>query len=437
MRAGLCLLLTLCFISNAHAQVGEALTPGQEKMQSLAALIGTWQGTNDKGETVAPASYEWINNRSYIQMVIGDVRHIIGWDLTDEQFVGWGFGSHGGQGRVIWTPAGKNSWTQHSEWLDRSGKPAIITSKIVVSGDKLRVESKYGDNPLRVINATRLGANEINQQNTQRWVERFNKHSAAELAQEYAEKCDVVNTGTFIEKLGSRTEMEESFAAFFSENPAAKTSIADVSYERLSDTLVVESGVFNMTDLAQGEPNLRGMYSTIYAYADGRWQIVHERTWLPPGTELNEATKTALHSSKLGSYLVGNWKASGTIEGAPTTGNMTVKPVAGGGAIFFEWTTRTGDQISRGSAISGVDSATGGVLEVAFGDGGKSSHWTNHYDKPLGDALGKTTGKRTSMLDSKEVNETININRTSQDRFEYQISRQGEPRLEWVFERQK
>ena len=147
------LLLITCLVSLANAQDKE-IPPGQQKMEALSGLVGTWRGTSNKGKE-SVATYKWINNKSYIEMIVGDYREIVGWDLTDEKIVSWGFGTHGGQGKVVWEREDENTWSRTTNWLDRWGKEAMVTSKVVLRGDEMGWSIRYGENDLTTIKSKR------------------------------------------------------------------------------------------------------------------------------------------------------------------------------------------------------------------------------------------------------------------------------------------
>jgi hypothetical protein len=143
------MLITL-FVNFANGQDANT-PPGIQKMQALSGLVGTWRG--DDGNV---ATYRWINNDSYIEMIAGDYREITGWDLTEKKIVSWGFGTHGGQGKHIWEQQDQNTWTRTCKWLDRWGKEFTLESKVVVNDDEMSWNMKYGENELDPINAKRV-----------------------------------------------------------------------------------------------------------------------------------------------------------------------------------------------------------------------------------------------------------------------------------------
>jgi hypothetical protein len=123
------------------------LTPGQENMQQLKFLIGTWE--NESKKELPPMKIEWINNKSYIMLVAGYYREIYGWDLTDEEIVSWSFGTHGGQGMTSWTKDG-DTWkgTPKAPLVNRWGTEFVRSRTMgIVDGGKLKTtwELREGD----------------------------------------------------------------------------------------------------------------------------------------------------------------------------------------------------------------------------------------------------------------------------------------------------
>ena len=124
-------MLSTTFLLVASMVVGQAekpLSPGQQKMEELSFLIGTWQNVDKEDDTRV---YSWINNKSYIMFVAGQYREIIGWDLQHERIVSWCFGTDGGQGRSLWVKEGDNWRYTGRGFLDRWGKPMRVYSMTI------------------------------------------------------------------------------------------------------------------------------------------------------------------------------------------------------------------------------------------------------------------------------------------------------------------
>ena len=138
MRRLASLMLLTLVVNFTNAQDGNT-PPGIEKMKALSGLVGSWLG--EDGNVV---TYKWINNKSYIEMIAGDYREITGWDFSEEKYVSWGFGTHGGQGKHIWEQEDQNTWTRTCDWLNRRGQELSIETEIVVKGNELSYTMKYG-----------------------------------------------------------------------------------------------------------------------------------------------------------------------------------------------------------------------------------------------------------------------------------------------------
>ena len=121
----------------------DKLTPGQENLEQFEMLIGTWESKSGSGKTTR-ATYEWINNRSYILFKMGDYLEVIGWDLREGMVTSWGFGTHGGQGKLIWTKEG-DVWKLSAEWLDRWGKTVPIGRTIRAKNGEIETTFSYGE----------------------------------------------------------------------------------------------------------------------------------------------------------------------------------------------------------------------------------------------------------------------------------------------------
>ena len=91
----------------------EPSTVGQQKMRTLAFMIGDWDVTENAG-TTKTMSIRWINNNSFIELVLGDYREIIGWDSEEEGFVSQAFDGNGGHARYLWTKSPGDVWHQEA-----------------------------------------------------------------------------------------------------------------------------------------------------------------------------------------------------------------------------------------------------------------------------------------------------------------------------------
>ena len=150
MRRLASLMLLTLVVNFATAQDGNTPT-GIERMKALSGLVGSWLG--EGGNVV---TYKWINNKSYIEMIDGDYREITGWDFSEEKYVSWGFGTHGGHGKHIWRQEDQNTWTRTCDWLNRWGQALPIETKMVLKGDELSFTMKYGKDAPRTTKSKRV-----------------------------------------------------------------------------------------------------------------------------------------------------------------------------------------------------------------------------------------------------------------------------------------
>ena len=155
-------------------------------------------------------------------------------------------------------------------------------------------------------------------------------------------------------------------------------------------------------------------------------------TVLPAALALMMSHVLHAQEQELGGYLHGDWTIVGKAQGEPVQGTMTVRPAAGGKSQFYRWTLKHPDEVRHGSAIGGIDPASGKVLEHGFsGD----SHWTNTYEEVLGDKVGRTTGRRVGTVRGQPFEGQITVERTSNDRFVYKVESNGNLVVDFVFER--
>lgn len=104
------------------SRMPNALSPGQEKMKALSFLIGEWESQSEEGSN-GQMTCRWINNESFIEMRSGDYLEIYGWDPHEERYIGFGFGTHGGFGKLMWRQEG-DVWHLEADPLfyDRLGQ---------------------------------------------------------------------------------------------------------------------------------------------------------------------------------------------------------------------------------------------------------------------------------------------------------------------------
>ena len=114
------------------------LTPGQEKIKQLAFMVGDWQYKKEDG-TIVTQSISWINNNSFIQRVDGEVREIIGWDLTEKRFASWMFGGLGGHGKALWTKKGDSWYLEFKPYYIASGEAVTSYATLTPTGENVIV----------------------------------------------------------------------------------------------------------------------------------------------------------------------------------------------------------------------------------------------------------------------------------------------------------
>ncbi len=310
---------------------------------------------------------------------------------------------------------------------------------------------------LEAIVSAQQKANSEYQSNTQRWEKLFNAHAATELAAEYAEDCDVVNAGKTIERLSSRQAMEKAFSVTFAENPQVKILLSEVTYRPLSDDLVIESGLFNQIDGNPAEPNLRSMYATTYEKHGGRWQIVHERTWLLHAAELKTPQKDPLNSSQQQAFLegqpkhvqeyfadlIGDWTMSGRMGEESFEAKFSFAWSTSGGCVTWtaSWRGPTDSQLgtSSGTGIVGWDPKNEEVIEQSFWSDGDGGAWRAKFD-----SAGNLTGKFDGLSDQGTKTATGHVTqlRNQPNRFTWTLSErklaaEAQPDLQLVFSRDK
>ncbi len=136
--------------------------------------------------------------------------------------------------------------------------------------------------------------------------------------------------------------------------------------------------------------------------------------------------------STIGTYLHGNWAVKGTASGEEVTGSMYVRPAAEGESQIYRWTVKYPDEVRHGSAIGGIDPASGKLVEHGFG---KDFYWKSTYEEVLGDKVGRTTGTRVGTVRGESYEGSITVERTSKDTFHYKVESNGEVDADFVFTR--
>jgi hypothetical protein len=146
------------------------------------------------------------------------------------------------------------------------------------------------------------------------------------------------------------------------------------------------------------------------------------------------STVVQAQNPQLDTYLQGPWEIGGKIEGETVKGRMTVAPAVDGYSLFYRWTMNYAGEVHHGSAMAGIDSASGKMVEHSFSQG---THWTNTYDKVLTDSVTDTTGTQVGIVDGEPYKAHISVKRTSEDRFVYKVEGDQGDVIDLVFERIK
>ncbi|MEZ6117162.1 MAG: hypothetical protein R3C28_11390 [Pirellulaceae bacterium] len=100
--------------SSVFAQDAADLSDGQKQIQKLSFMVGEWDVTEKDG-TVKPMSIRLINNRSFLELVFGEYREIIRWDVVEKCFVTQAFGEVGGHAKFSWKDVGQDTWEQTAD----------------------------------------------------------------------------------------------------------------------------------------------------------------------------------------------------------------------------------------------------------------------------------------------------------------------------------
>ena len=142
----------------------------------------------------------------------------------------------------------------------------------------------------------------------------------------------------------------------------------------------------------------------------------------------------ATPKSLVGDYIVGNWKAEGTVDGKAVTGSMRVRPAAGGMCLIYNWSYGPSqDNMVRGLAVGGRDPKTTDFFEYTFESDG--SHFISRYPGEAFPDTGVGYGERTGTVHGKPYKGKITVDRKGRDHFVYTVaSEQGED-VEFTFRR--
>ena len=130
------------------------------------------------------------------------------------------------------------------------------------------------------------------------FVDAFNQHSAAKVAEQFSEDAQVTdNEGSLIK---GRAEIEARFTALFASYPDAKIDVGVQTLRQLSADVAVEDGVTH-TQMAADQTPTQSAYSLVYLRKGDKWQIANLR-------DFEEKTVgTAHHHLLTLGWLVGEW----------------------------------------------------------------------------------------------------------------------------------
>lgn len=133
--------------------------------QSLAFLIGKWEGTAKVGddESKGAVEYEWMTQRNFMRQTItlGEIEivHVLGWNPSTNSMKTWGFGGQGGHGEMTWSKLGERHWREESKnWVAPDGSDAHFLLETKVDGNELQIDGffRMGDEETKVeIRATK------------------------------------------------------------------------------------------------------------------------------------------------------------------------------------------------------------------------------------------------------------------------------------------
>ncbi len=116
-----------------------------------------------------------------------------------------------------------------------------------------------------------------------RWEKAFNAKDAAGVASLYAAKTNVIYEDNVHHR--NRKSVQEGYETRFKEEPNLRTVITDVERLFVSPTLVIETGIWANTGAMDSSRPTRGRYSCTLQKTQGRWLIIHDRSWAMPLAE--------------------------------------------------------------------------------------------------------------------------------------------------------
>jgi uncharacterized protein (TIGR02246 family) len=226
--------------------------------------------------------------------------------------------------------------------------------------------------------------------NVTAYVEAFNKHDAAALAELWSPEAVYINRMTGEEVTG-REAIAEQFKAVFAERPETKLAVDVESVRLLSPNVAVEHGVVRFMEKDQEPESIN--YVAVYVKREGKWlldRVTDEASQEPPPSNYEQLQ--ALE------WLVGRWVDQDENVRIETTCNWSKNR----NFLIRSFTVEAGDVIdSSGMQVVGWDPAAKQIRSWTFdSDGGfAEAVWTKRGEQWFIENKGVLAdGRRASMV---------------------------------------